>query len=291
MSTSLLLLFLFLFIPAIADAEDVMTKLLPSASCGTGWKFDGKSASYDRDTLSDRINGEAELYFPYGFHRMAAARYVSDKNPAAGMDVEIYQMGSTLDAFGMYANYRQKEGRSASAGTDSNLSGSQLFFYQSRYFVHIQVTGSDAAPADVLAECAKTVASKLPGDKKKPSELLPLERSEAVKGTERYLPQNLLGYNFLNRGLMTDAVVEGGELQIFILLGTTAESATTAFERYRSQLTGAKIEPGGKSATFLEGDDPLYGPVILLKRGNCFAGALKFSAKKGIRTFLESLCR
>ena len=90
-----------------------MEELLPPLSCGTGWKIEGKPAFYDRDTLSDRINGEAELYFPYGFDRMAAARYASEKLPGAGMDVEIYRMGSLLDAFGMYANYRQKEGRTA----------------------------------------------------------------------------------------------------------------------------------------------------------------------------------
>lgn len=282
---------LILSVSAIARAEDDMTGLLPPGSCGAGWKSDGKSIIYDRDTLSDRINGEAELYFPYGFHRMAAARYTSDKNPAAGMDVEIYRMGSPLDAFGMYANYRQKDGRPISAGTDSNFSGSQLFFYQERYFVHIQVTGADALPPDTLADCAKTVASKLPDGRQKPAELTLLERPEIIRGTERYLPQNLLGYDFLNRGLMADAVIGRGELQMFVLLGTTAELAAATFERYRSQLTGAKVGPGGRGGTFLEGVDPLYGPVIILKKGFCLAGALKFSGKKGIGDFLESVCR
>ena len=77
---------------------------------GTLAKLTGKPVYYDRDTLSDRIDGEAELYFPYGFDRMAAARYVSEKSPGTGVDVEIYRMGSLLDAFGIYANYRQNGG-------------------------------------------------------------------------------------------------------------------------------------------------------------------------------------
>ena len=104
------LFLLMLLVPISSQASGDMEELLPPVSCGAGWKMEGKPLFYDRDTLSDRIDGEAELYFPYGFERMAAARYASGKNPAAGIDVEIYRMGSLLDAFGMYANYRQKEG-------------------------------------------------------------------------------------------------------------------------------------------------------------------------------------
>ena len=284
------LFLLTLLVPFSSQAGGDMDELLPPVSCGAGWKIEGKPLFYDRDTLSDRIDGEAELYFPYGFERMAAARYASEKNPAAGIDVEIFRMGSLLDAFGMYANYRQKEGSTLDVGTESNLSPSQLFLYHGRLFVHIQVTGTDD-PGAAPAECGRAVASRLPGAKNKPPELSALDRPEVVKGTERYLPQSLLGYDFLNKGIMADAVVAGTNLQIFLLLGTTAESATAAFDRYRSQLPQGKVEPGGKGVALLEGADPLYGPVMILRKGGCLAGALKFSGKEGIHALLESLCR
>jgi len=287
----LLALLLILQLPYSKVAAGEMENLLPPISCGTGWKIEGKPALYDRETLSDRINGEAELYFPYGFDRMAAARYASEKNRAAGMDVEIYRMGSPLDSFGMYANYRQKDGRPQAVGAESNLSGSQLFLYQGRHFVQIQMTGTDAANPDVLVECGRTVASRLPGTRNRPPEFTVFDRPEIIKDSERYLPQSLLGYDFLNRGIMADAVVNGTNFQIFLLLATTAESASAVFYSYRSQLAQVKIEPGGKSAAFLEGVDPLYGSVIVLRKGGCLAGALKFSGEKEIRSFLESLCK
>ena len=90
---------------------------------------------------------------------------------------------------------------------------------------------------------------------------------------------------------MADAVVEGTSLQIFLLLGTTPESAATAFDRYRSQLAGAKIEAAAPSSFFLEGVDPLYGPVVVLRKSSCLVGAIKFTDRKGVRRFLESFCR
>jgi hypothetical protein len=279
-----------LLVPFCARAGDNMEELLPPVSCGSGWKMEGKPFFYDRDTLSGRIDGEAELYFPYGFERMAAARYASGKKPEAGIDVEIFRMGSLLDAFGMFANYRQKEGSTLGVGAESNLSPSQIFLYQGRHFVHIQVTGADDA-GSALADCGRAVASRLPGAKNGPPELTALDRPEVVKGSERYLPQSLLGYDFLNKGITADAVVGGTNLQVFLLLGTSAESASAAFDRYRSQVPQGKVEPGGKEVAILEGVDPLYGPVMVLRKGGCLAGALKFSGKKGIRALLDNLCR
>ena len=291
-SRSLLLIMLVLLsVPFSTSAAGEREEILPPVSCGAGWKMEGEPAFYDRDNLSDRINGEAELYFPYGFDRMTAARYVSNKSPGAGMDVEIYRMGSLLDAFGMYANYRQKDGSALAVGAESNLSGAQFYLYQGRHFVHIQMTGTGAADPDALAACGRVVASRLPDTSSRPAELSVFDRPELVRGTERYLPQSLLGYDFLNRGLMADAVVEGKALQIFRLLGTTAETASAAFESYRSQLSQGKSKTGGGEATFLEGVDPLYGPVIILRKGNCLAGAIKFTDTKGIHQFLENVCR
>ena len=286
-----LLLGLLLHAPFSAGADGDMEDLLPPVSCGAGWKIEGKPLFYDRETLSDRIDGEAELYFPYGFERLAAARYASEKNPGAGMDLEIYRMGSLLDAFGMYANYRQHEGRGVDIGAESNLSASQLFFYQGRHFIHIQMTGADAADQDALAACARTVASRLPGVKTRPSELSVFDRPEVLKETERYLPQSLLGYDFLNRGIMADALIGGVNCQVFLLLGTTDEAASAAFDRYRSQLAQVRIEPGGKGEAYLEGVDPLYGPVAVLRKGACLSGALKLSGKKGVRALLGSVCK
>ena len=273
-------------------AADDPVAFLPPLSCSARWKIEGKPLFYSRETLSDRINGEAELYFPYGFDRMGAARYVSDKNATTGIDVEIYRMGSLLDAFGMYANYRQKDGKEINAGAESNLSSSQLIFYQDRYFIHIQLTGGDTAGAEeALIKCGRDVAARLPGPKSQPPELSIVDRSEVMKGTERYLPQSLLGYDFLNKGVIADAAIPGVHFQMFVLLNTTQQSATIVFDRFRSQVTQGKVDVKGSGITFLEGVDPLYGPVIVVKKGNCFAGVLKFSADKGLRPFLESLCK
>jgi len=286
-----LLALLALLAPCPLRAEAPPEELLPAGSCGPGWLVEGKASVYDRETLSDRIDGEAELYFPYGFQRMAAARYASPKNPRAGMDVEIFRMGSLLDAFGMYANYRQAEGRTLDIGAGASLSGSQLFSYQGRYFLQLQITGTEIPDADALAACGRAVAALLPGPAHGPGELSALDRPGLVKGSERYLPESLLGYDFLNRGFMADAALGDSKFRVFLLLGATPQSASAVAQRYRSQLAAATTLAVGADEQVLEGGDPLYGPVTLVRKGACLAGALKTSKGKEIQLFLESLCR
>ncbi len=291
MKILLMVVLLSVYAPLNTHAAGDMGGFFPTSYCGAGWKIDGKTIFYDRDTLSDRINGEAELYMPYGFDRMATARYSSEKTPAAGIDVEIYRMASLLDSFGIYSNYRQKGGQRINIGAESNLSGSQLFLYQGHYFIHIQITGTDSSHSEVLTECAKLVASSLPGERSRPSELSAFDRPEMVKGTERYIPQSLLGYDFLNRGIMAEAVIGGANFPLFRLVGNDARSVSASFDRFKSQLAKVKIAIEGKDAAVLEGVDPLYGPMIVLKKADCLVGALRFVDKKGIRNMLESVCR
>jgi len=285
---SLIILFIM---PLRAGAAGEMEELLPSVHCGSGWKIAGKPAFYDRDTLSDLIDGEAELFFPYGFDRLAYARYDSETISNTGLDLYIYRMGSLLDAFGIYSGYRQKEGHTVQAGAESSLSGSQLFLYQGRYFVEIQITGGGEPDAGALAGCARAVVSRMKESKERPQELEVFNGREVIRGTERYLPQSLLGYDFFPKGIMADATVEGTNLQVFLLLNTTPDSAARTFDRYRSQLSGVTIDTAGEGKIFMEGADPLYGPVTILRKGSCLAGALKFTGRKGIRRFLESICR
>ena len=62
--------------PAAGADNGSMLSILPADGCGEGWVMEEKPALFTVDTLFDHINGEAELYFPYGFDTLATARYV-----------------------------------------------------------------------------------------------------------------------------------------------------------------------------------------------------------------------
>lgn len=263
----------------VSAAEVSLEKVLPSPACAPGWVMDEKVTLYNKDTLFDRIDGEAELYFPYGFEMLATARYASKQNPRIAMDADIYKMGSLLDAYGMYANYRRRDDTDIKIGAEGSVSSSQLFFYQGRYLVRLQVTGATSLGQDVFLACARAITQNLPADTNRPKELEMLMIPAVVRKSERYIAQSLLGYDFFRRGLIADAVLKGEKSQVFVVLEDSQDAARKALEQYRENVkTSGKdmrvTETQGRIS--LKAVDSLYGNVLVTQVGRHLVGAIRF---------------
>ncbi|NTW58201.1 MAG: hypothetical protein HGA43_03435 [Nitrospirae bacterium] len=274
------------------SAEHAVDKLLPAPACADGWVMDGKVTLYDTDSLFDRINGESELYFPYGFEKLAYTRYESRKDPRIALDADVYAMGSLLDAFGMFANYRRRDSTAATIGAEGTISSSQMIFYQDRYLVRLQVTGAAAIDQDVLLACGKAISQNLPLNTKRPKELDAFLVPAIVKKSERYIASSLLGYEFFRRGLIADAVLGKDEVQVFLVLEKSPDAARGAFDRYQAYLKtdGSSVRvtesPGRMS---LEAVDPLYGAVVIQQSGRYVAGAARVKDRPAAKQLVEQV--
>lgn len=253
-------------------------KALPAQACAEGWVMDGKVALFDKDSLFDRVNGESELYIPYGFEVLAYARYENKKNRSIAVDADVYTMGSLLDAFGMFANYRRKDAADAGVGAEGTITPSQLLFYQDRYLVRLQVTGATTVDQAVLRACAGAIAKNLPKNLGRPKELEAFMVPAVVKKSERYIAQSLLGYDFFHAGLIADALLNGAPAQVFLVPERSQEAARKAFDQYRAYLkqSGSDVRvTEAQGRILLEAIDPLYGMVLVEQAGRHLIGAVR----------------
>ncbi len=276
-------------VPAAAG-PDPLERFFPAPECAPGWTRQDKVVLYDKETLFDRIDGEAELYFPYGFEALASARYADGRNPRTAVDADIYEMGSLLDAFGIYANYRRSDDNEVTIGAGGTVSPSQLLFHQGRYFVRLQASGTATLEAGIFLACARAIARNLPGDGSRPGELDAFSIPEVVRGSERYIARSLLGYDFFRRGLIADAVLEGEPGRAFLVIADSPDAAARALDRYRSYLEssgkGAATEAADRDS--LAAVDPLYGNVRIEREGRFLFGALRF-VQPSARRLVERL--
>jgi hypothetical protein len=273
-------------------ADQDMIKRLPSPACAEGWVMDGNVTLYDKDSLFDRINGESELFFPYGFEVLAYARYESRQDPKIAIDMDVYRVGSLLDAFGLFSIFRRKDAAGAAIGTGGTLSSSQLFFYQDRYFVRLQVTGATSVDQEALRACARSLSRNLPEAAARPRALDALAVPAVVAGSERYIAQSLLGYEFFTKGLVADALLKGETVQVFLMTEATPEAARRTMAAYGAYLKSSGIEPritGDKGRYSLEGVDPLYGTVVAERSGQSIAGALRVKDTLAAKQLIEQI--
>lgn len=266
--------------------------ILPVPACAEGWAMDGKVVLYDRENLFDRIDGEAELYFPFGFEVLASARYANPEKPGQAVEADVYRMGSLLDAFGLYANYRRRDDAEVKVGAGGTSSSSQLFFYQDRYFVRIQATGTNSLPRETFLTCARALSRNLPAGAGPPRELEAFKLPAVEPGSERYVAQSLLGYDFFRRGVIANAVLQGEPLQLFLVPGDSREGARGSFEQYRTylQASGKKVQVTEQTdRVSLSGVDPLYGNIYLEQSGRFIFGAVRFTDLPAARKLVEQL--
>ena len=289
----LLVFSLFLYVSCPSNAAEVaLEKVLPSPACSPGWNMDEKVITYDKDTLFDRIDGEAELYFPYGFSILAYARYANKEKPQIAVDADIYKMGSLLDAFGMYANYRRRDDAEVLIGAEGTVSSSQLFFYQDQYLIRLQATGTNSLDLKVFLDCAKAISKNLPPNYKKPKELEVLMVPSIVTKSIRYIAQSFLGYDFFNHGLMGDAVFKGTEVQVIVIPEVSQEAARKTFDQYRSYLKLSDNDIGRnqvKNEVSLKAIDPLYGNVMIIQTGRYLVGAIRVKDLSSIEELLDQI--
>jgi len=122
-----------------------------------GWKWDGKKTRYNPRTLFDYINGAAELYLAYGFQNLDVRRLEKPGQPP--IIVEVYEMESPEDAYGVFSFERQDE--EVGIGQGSELGGGLLRFWKGKYFIAIYAEGEGAGVEPAIINCAKIVSQSI----------------------------------------------------------------------------------------------------------------------------------
>jgi hypothetical protein len=120
------------------------------------WKASA-DAVYDRKTLYDYMDGGAEVYLAYDFREVFVRKYADPGGNELALD--IYDMGSPAEAFGMFSFDRQDP--DAGIGQGSEYGPGLLRFWRGRYFVSVTVSGNEDKAELAVLELGKAVAPLL----------------------------------------------------------------------------------------------------------------------------------
>ena len=82
---------------------------------------------FSPETLSDKINGKAELYLPAGFKHLSAQRFRREDNPDLWFEVFAYNMGEKLNAFSVFSAQRRLGAESLSFAEYAYATENALF--------------------------------------------------------------------------------------------------------------------------------------------------------------------
>ncbi len=282
-----------------SEGATPLQSLIPKKDLPEGWILIDGPQVYTKKTLFERINGQAELFFKYGFQKSVFALYQNQKDKENQIELDIYDMGSVLHAFGIFSRFRNGD-REGGVGLESYVENRSGFFYQGKYFV--MLFGTESNP-DLLRYWSLLIAKNIADHSPPPREIGFFPKEGLKPGSIQYFPEGLLGRKFLGRGfqgtymekLHVEAagqgkaeVVEGDEVKakdrakeskLFIAVFKNSQEAINALKHYRDDLAKKGKVYQFKSDT-LRGEDDYQGKVLAVQRRFYLLGAIGFNEKE-----------
>jgi hypothetical protein len=284
-----------------------LESIIPKKNLPEGWTLVEGPQIYTRKTLFEHINGQAELYLKYGFQKSVFAIYQNGKNQKDQIELDIYDMGNALQAFGIFSRFRNED-RPGGFGLESYLDDHSALFYQGRYYVMFYAT--EANP-DFLKQFSKLVSLKISDPSSPPKEIGYFPKNGLKLGSIQYFPEGLLGHQFLKRGFQgtyveknkvkvedkakAKAEVEEKEFSLFLAIFKDSQDAENALKIYKDNLSkrgkvhSEVVAPFGSHA--IKGEDPYRGKVIVVPKEFYLAGIIGFENVKRAEKLLEEFVK
>lgn len=205
------------------------------------WNKDSKILEFGPENLFDYIDGDADRYLPYNFQKLTVVFYKNKNQPNEEIEIQIYQMKTSLDAFGIYSVHRNRDKEIFPYGNDGTIGQNQAIFYQSQYF--IKLSGIQLQnPSSSLELFGKIISQLLPQGKPNSPELECLNIPEKVERSECYLAKDVLAQNFFPRGITALFKTSKGNATAFIVMFDNNETAKKGWENYKNYLDEMSAE-------------------------------------------------
>ncbi len=244
-----------------------------------GWTAVDQEYRFGRDDLWEYINGAAELFLTYRFNELVVADFEKGED---AVTISVYDMGSPLDAFGVYETEKPAE---AELVTDAGLVGVlqppyRGLLIKDRHYVKIEAGGGDIS-SETLRDALLDVASGLPGENGLPSELNALPTGGRVPGTVAFAGSDFLGLEDLKACLHADYKdADGNEYELFVM------KPTDAF--LRNETGKWTSSAPGEPLTFTR-QIPYRGVVVLMGDSEQLIGVSGFKEVEQAAALLKTL--
>jgi Family of unknown function (DUF6599) len=241
-----LVIMVWMFTGAVSvkgEEKGKMNQEISLPSEAGGWKWDGKEMDYDSRTLFKYMDGAAELYLAYGFQSLTVRRFEKANQPP--LIVELYEMASSEDAYGVFSFEHQDE--TAGIGQGSEFGGGLLRFWKGKFFASIYAEGEGTNVESAILDIGRVVANSIPttGPEPKLIGLIPGKDFGLADKSVRYLRSHILlnqrffiaHQNVLNLNRKTEAALaqylqDKQKTQLLLIRYPDLKEASDAYQSF-----------------------------------------------------------
>ena len=249
-----------------------LTSLLPQVA---NWKAAEGVQRYGPETLYEFIDGAAEAYISYDFKELIVAEFQGGRTKAS-LTTEIYDMGSDLNAFGIYSAERFSESRFIPVGVQGYLEEGTLNFLAGRYYVKLMCYEGGGQTEGFLKLFAGAIVDKINNPGGFPVLLRAFPKDGLVANSEKFILRNVMGFKFLKNGFIAGYRQAGQEFDAFLIDGKTADEADAMLKQYLDNFIKSG-QAADKRSYGAHVKDPYLKHVFVAKAGSYICGVTKIN--------------
>jgi len=231
---------LLLFAIAVprAGAADPRHPVLDALAAKGEWRLLEPVRTFGPDNLYEEIDGEAELFLPYGMERLTVAVFGRTARPGSEVRLELYRMASPRDAYGIWSQFRYPDQEVLRIPpSEAIVSDTSADFFRGETFVRIRSKPGDGSRNDGIGIASEIVAL-LSGSGSPPEEAKALDGLPGrISGSILYQKRAMLGYECLAPGFEAKFSTASSSGH-YLLLPHAADGAAGRKERLARELPG-----------------------------------------------------
>jgi hypothetical protein len=200
--------------------------------------------TFDAETLSDKINGKAELYLSAGFIRLHSQRFKDEAAGEVWMEVFVYDMQSAQNAFSVFSAQRREDARTLDLAQYAYQTQNAVFFAHGPFYVEIVASDISETIMQSMLTFAEAFIEMHPiqtqtiGQK----ELFP--EGGLVPNSISLVSADAFGYDGFDQIFTATYKIEDSELMAYYSRRKTPREAQELASSYRDFL----VEFGGNPA-------------------------------------------
>jgi len=252
--------------PAVipAAAKESLARLLPPLS-EIGAARSGEQRFYSSD-LYQYTDGGADVYLDYGLVAMVHQEY---KSSNTDFTLDIYNMGSRANAFGIYAAETSPDYHFLPIGAEGYGTNEILNFLQDEFYVKLSAFSDKEKTGPALERLAKLISQRIGPSAPMPEFLALFPPDHLVSHSAKYVKKAPLGHEFLAPAIIASYAWDEKPTSLIISKAPNAGGAAQKVEQIRSYFgrTG-KVSPRPElAAGAFSGSNQFEGDGVFFASG------------------------
>ncbi len=187
---------------------------------------------YGPETLSDKIDGKAELYLPAGFKEMSCRSFTLGRAGETHLEVFLYDMGTPANAYAVFSGQRRPGASGLPLTANAYATANALFFSQGRFYVEIVADRAAAGLQESLEAYGKALLAKLPAEGGASDQAAPFPKEGLAPDSVRLCAADTFGCEGLLNVLTGEYSLKNGQATAFVGQRDTPEAAQAEAQRY-----------------------------------------------------------